>query len=181
MLTLAVPAVVDVPDLGSLVLRVPLAELVAEREEALLGACLLLVAPGAAHHRVELVLLDRVEQRRGLQPVARRARTGVLDDAAPVDRVLHRGDDEADVEPLDRRVAELDDLGEVVPGVDVHHRERQARRPERLERDVEHHDAVLAAREQQHRPLELGRDLAQEVDRLGFERVEMREIEPIAW
>ena len=132
MLTLAVAAVVDVPELGPLVLRVPLAELVAEGEEALLGACLLLVAPGAAHHRVELVLLDRVEQRRGLQPVARGTRAGVLDDAAPVDRVLDRRDDEPDVEPLDRRVAELDDLGEVVPGVDVHDRERQARGPERL-------------------------------------------------
>ena len=73
VLALAVPAVVEVPQLGPLVLRVPLAELVAEREEALLGARLLLVAAGAAHHRVEPVLLDRVEQRGGLQPVARRA------------------------------------------------------------------------------------------------------------
>ena len=38
-------AVVEVPDLGPLVLGVPLAELVAEREHALLGARLLLVAP----------------------------------------------------------------------------------------------------------------------------------------
>ena len=37
------------------------------------------------------------------------------------------------------------------------------RRPERLQREVQHHDRVLAAREQQHRPLELGRDLADDV------------------
>ena len=40
--------VVQVPQLGPLVARVPLAELVAEREDALLGARLLLVAPRAA-------------------------------------------------------------------------------------------------------------------------------------
>ena len=39
--------------------------------------------------------LDRVEQRRRLQPVARRARAGLLDDAALVDRLLHGGDDRA--------------------------------------------------------------------------------------
>ena len=42
-------------------------------------------------------------------------------------------------------------------------------------------DAVLAAREQQHRPLELGRDLAEDVDRLGFERVEVRQRRCPAW
>ena len=180
MLAAVVAPVVEVPQLGALVLRVPLAELVAEGEEALLGAGLLLVAAGAAHHRVEAVLLDRVEQRGGLQPVARRARPRVLDDAALVDRVLHRRDDEPGAELLDRGVAERDHLGEVVAGVDVHHRERQLGGPERLGRGVRHHDAVLAAREEQHRPLEFGRDLTQEVDRLGFERRQVRSDPPHA-
>ena len=129
VLTLAVPAVVERPDLGALVLRVPLAELVAEREEALLGARLLLVAAGAAHHRVEPVLLDRVEQRRGLQPVARRAAA-----ACPRRRGPRRSTSctDATTRLTSSRstdgVAELDDLGEVVAGVDVHHRERAAAR-----------------------------------------------------
>ena len=38
-------------------------------EDPLLRAGLLLVAPTAAEQRVEPVLLDRVEQRRGLEPV----------------------------------------------------------------------------------------------------------------
>src|SRR3954453_1960891 len=42
------PAIEEVPELGALVLRVPLAELVAEGEDALLGAGLVLVAAGAA-------------------------------------------------------------------------------------------------------------------------------------
>ena len=161
MLALAVAPVVDRPHLGPLVLRIPLAEFVAEREEALLGACLFLVAAGTAHHGVEVVLLDRVEQRRGLQAIARRTRCRVFDNATAVDRLLHRRDDEVDVEPLDRGVAELEDLGKVVAGVDVHDGEGQLRGPERLLGDVQHHDAVLAAREQQDRPLEFGRDFAQ--------------------
>jgi hypothetical protein len=35
---------------------------------------------------------------------------------------------------------------------------------------VQHDDRVLAAGEQQHRPLELGGDLADDVDGLGLER-----------
>jgi hypothetical protein len=64
------PGVVEVPDLGALVLGVPLAEAVAETEEALLGAGLFLVAAGAADAAVEAELLDGGEQRRNLQPVA---------------------------------------------------------------------------------------------------------------
>ena len=59
VLALAVAAVVEAPQLGPLVLRVPLAELVAEAEHPLLGPRLLLVAAGAAEHGVEAALLDR--------------------------------------------------------------------------------------------------------------------------
>ena len=51
-------AVVEVPQLGPLVLRVPLVELVAEGVDALLGARLLLVAAGAAERGVEAVLVQ---------------------------------------------------------------------------------------------------------------------------
>ena len=64
-------------------------------------------------------------------------------------------------------------LGEVVPGVHVHHRERDRRRPERLLGQAQQHDRVLAAAEQQHGPLELGGDLADDVDRLGLEDVQV--------
>ena len=47
------PGVVEVPQLGTLVLRIPLAERIAERVDPLLGARLLFVAPGAAERRVE--------------------------------------------------------------------------------------------------------------------------------
>ena len=54
--------VVEVPQLGPLVLRVPLAELVTEGEHPLLGPRLVLVPAGAAEQRREPVLLDAVEE-----------------------------------------------------------------------------------------------------------------------
>src|SRR6267143_1683305 len=61
--------VVQAPELGPLVARVPLAEFVAQREHALLGARLFLVAPRAADRGVEAELGDRLEQRHGLRRI----------------------------------------------------------------------------------------------------------------
>jgi hypothetical protein len=165
--------VVEVPELRPLVLRVPLAELVAEREHPLLRARLVLVAPGAAEGRGEPILLERVEQHRRLDPVAGAVRR-LLHQAA-LQRLRHAGDEELDAELRHAPVAELQDLGEVVAGVDVHHRERDPRRVERLLRQPQHDDRVLAAAEQQHRPLQLGDHLADDVDRLRLEGLEMRD------
>ena len=94
VLALADARVVEVPELGALRARVPLAEVVAEAEDALLRAGALLVAARAAHRGVEAVLLDRVEQRRRLQLVARCARARLLGHASLVDRLLDARDDE---------------------------------------------------------------------------------------
>ncbi len=101
---------------------------------------------------------------------------GLLDDAALVDRVLDARDDQPLAELGDAAVAELDHLGEVVAGVDVHQRERERRRAERLLGEAQQHDRVLAAAEQQHRALEFGGDLAHHVDRLGLERAQVAEL-----
>ena len=163
------PAVVQVPQLGPLALGVPLPERVAEGENALFRASLLLVAARTAEQRVEAVFGDRVEQRDRLQSVARRARAGLFDDPAGVDAVLDRGDDQLDAKLGGPPVAELKRLGEVVAGVDVHDREGDAGRPEGLLGQTQHHDRVLAAREEQHGTLALGGDLADDVDSLGLE------------
>src|SRR5262249_29411901 len=62
--------VVKIPAFRPLVFRVPLAEAVAEAEEALLRAGLFLVAARAADQAIEPELLDRREQRGDLEPVA---------------------------------------------------------------------------------------------------------------
>src|SRR5262249_31923883 len=74
LLALADLAVVEVPELRPLGTRIPLTEVVAEREDPLLRARALLVAAGAADRGVVSVLDHRVEQRRRLQLVPRRAR-----------------------------------------------------------------------------------------------------------
>ena len=176
MLAAADAPVVEVPQLGPLVLRVPLADVVAEGEDALLRARALLVAARAAERGVEAVLGDRVEQRHRLQPVARRVRPGLLDRAALVDRLLHGGDDQPLAELGDAALDEVGDLGELVPGRDLHEREREAAGAERLLGEAQQDDRVLAAAEQQHGPLELGGDLAHDVDRLALERVEVRKL-----
>src|SRR5204863_115705 len=83
----------------------------------------LLVAAGAAEGGAEAVLGEGVEQDGCLQAVARRARPGLIDDLAGLDRRGHGGHDQLRAQLLDAPVAELDRLGEVVAGVDVHHGE----------------------------------------------------------
>jgi hypothetical protein len=165
--------VVEVPQLGPLAARVPLAEVVAQREHALLRARALLVAAGAAEARVEpcsaiasssVTVCSRLREARG--PVSSCTRPAV-------DRRLHARHEQRQAGLGDEPVAELDHLGEVVARVDVQQRERDAARRERLLGQPQQHDRVLAAGEQQRRPLALGGDLAHDVDRLGLEVVEM--------
>ena len=87
-LALVDAAVVEVPQLRPLILRVPLAERVAEGVDALLGARLLLVAPRAAESRVEAALGERVQQRAGLQQAAALLRAQAERIGAVVDRLL---------------------------------------------------------------------------------------------
>jgi hypothetical protein len=151
--------------------------LVAEGHDPLLGPGALLVAAGAAERRVEAVLGDRVQEGHGLEPVARGSRAGLLDHAAAVDRRLDRGDDELDPELGHAAIAEVDDLGKVVPGVDVHDRERDRGRPERLVGQVQEDDRVLPAAEEQDGPLALGGDLPHDEDGLRLERAKVGELE----
>src|SRR5438270_2487473 len=69
-LALIDPAVVEVPQFRALVLRVPLAEGIAEGVDPLLGARLLLVTPRTAESRVVTAGFQSVEQRARLQQTA---------------------------------------------------------------------------------------------------------------
>ena len=64
------PAVVEIPQFGPLVLRVPLPGAVAEGKDAFLGAGPLFVSPRTAEGRVESVLAQPIEQRLRLQQSA---------------------------------------------------------------------------------------------------------------
>ncbi len=166
--------VVGVPQLRALVLGIPLAELVAEREDALLGARLLLVAPGSPHASVEAELGDGLQQRHRLVRIARLVRV-LDDDGAAPDRIFQRTHDEPLAQVGREFVAARDHFGEVVLGVDVHQRKGELCRPERLFRQTQHHDGILAAGEQQRRIPAFCRDLAHDVDGFALQRIQMGE------
>ena len=116
-------ALVELPQFGALALGVPLAEGVAEREHPLLGPGLVLVAAGPAEGGVEAVLAlmasssvvvcSRLREATGpgsaTRPWSMESCTLATRSRAPFG--------------LDLGVAVVEDLGEVVPGVDVEHRE----------------------------------------------------------
>ena len=70
-------------------------------------------------------------------------------------------------------ITEFVDLAKLPRGVDIEERKRKPARRERLARQMQHHRRVLADRIQHDRPLRGRRHLANDVDRLGLERLEM--------
>ena len=165
-----VAAIEEVPQFGALAAGVPTAEFVAQGQNPLLRAGLVLVAAGAAEDGVELPAGDGIEQRLGLQGVP--GAVGAFAQATVVDVVLDLRHREVEAVLLCGLVSEADDLVEVVSGVDVEESERDLRRPERLRGEVEDGHGVLAAGEEQHGAFEFGGDLTDDVDRFGFEDVE---------
>jgi len=124
-----------------------------------LGSRLLLVAAGAADRGVELVAGDGVQEDGSLEPVAGGTCPALLDDEAVVDALLNGRHHETGAEFGDAPVAELENLREVVTGVDMHHRERDLRRPEGLFGESEEDDRVLAARKRGGRASQTRRQL----------------------
>jgi hypothetical protein len=100
------------------------------------------------------------------------------DHAALRHRVLDRAHDEPLAELGGAPIAEGDHLRIVVAGVDVQEREGEPAGPERLLREAEQADGVLAAREEERGARALARDLAEDVDRLRLEPVEVRKSSP---
>ena len=106
-----------------------------------------------------------------------RLSSGVLQHDAPAgDRVLDRAHDQPFAELGCALVAERDHFRKVVAGVDVQQRKREASRAKRLFGQAQQHQRILAAGEEQGGIAALARDLAQDVDRLGFEPGEVMRI-----
>jgi hypothetical protein len=166
-------AVVEVPELGALVLGVPLHLLVAKRVHALLGAGLLLVAAGPAEGGVVAPGLERLDQGLGLHGGAVLGGREVEGVHALGEGLLVGVDDEVEAVLAAEAVAIVEEVAKVPGGVDVEEGEGRARGEERLARDVQHAGGVLAAGEQEHGALELGDDLADDVDALGLELAQM--------
>ena len=168
-------AVVHVPQLGALVLRVPAVLAVTERVHTLLGPRLLFVAASTTEGGVETMLVQRLFQALGLHDV------GVLGAAMGerVDALRHTFGvdvgDQLQAHFLDHLVAEPVHLLEFPLGVDVHDRERQLAREKGLARQVQHHGGILADRVQHHRVVELGGHLADDVDAFRLQLFQVRQ------
>src|SRR5258706_8011063 len=115
------------------------------------------------------MLGDGVEQRHCLQSIPTGPRTHLFHHSAAIDGILNRRHDQLQAQPLDRAIAELQHLVEVLAGVDVHDWKRDLGRREGLDCKVQHHQRVLTTGEQQHGSLELGGDLAYDIHGFGFE------------
>ena len=174
VLTLADARVQQRPRLGPLRPRIPATLSIAEAEDAFLRSRLVLIASAATERGIEAVFGQCIEQGDRLQPVAAGAWPCILHRAAGVDGSLHAGHHQSHAPLGHEPIAILDDLGEVVAGVDVHHGEGQPCGSEGEHGEVQQDGAVLATAEQQHRVLALGGDFADDGERLIGERVEVR-------
>ena len=168
-------AVVEVPDLRPLVLGIPLAEAVAEAEEAFLGTGLLLIAAGSADAAIEAELLDGSQKDGDLELVAADL-SGSLDGGSFLKGLVDRADNELGMEFLGATIAELDELGKLVTGRHVEERHRNVRGAEGLLGKTEQTDRVLAAGEEDGGTLKLRGDLAHDVDRLRLKVIQVIEM-----
>ena len=158
---------------------------VAEAEDALLGAALLLVAPGAAERRVEAVLVERLLQPLGLPHVGvQRAMIERVDALRLAPRgSCRRCSSIAGSAATLSRSAYMSRNFQVVSTWSSGNGSGAGE--ERLLRQMQHHRRILADRIEHHRPLRLGDRLAQDVDALGLEPVEMGQLphcgQALAW
>src|SRR5206468_4212584 len=154
------------------VLRIPLAELVAEGEHALLGARLFLVAACSADGSVETEFRNGLQQRYRLRGVPAFIEAAQLDRAA-ADRILDRAHDKPLTELGNAGVSKRDHLRKIVPGVDMHERKRKPCRTERLFRQAQQYKRILAAGKKRYGVGAFAGDLSQDENRLRFEPVQM--------
>ena len=136
--------VVQAPQLRALGAGIPLAELVADREDALFGPRFFFVPARAANAGVDAEFGDGVEQCHRLKRVAALGVTFHRDPPA-VDRILDAPHDELFADAGGYVVAKLDDLGKIMAGVDMNDRKWKFRGTQRLHREMKHHDRVLAS------------------------------------
>jgi len=163
----------QVPQLGTLVLRIPLSEGVAVGEKSLFRAGLLLVPARASDQGVEAFALDGLQQGGGLEPVATGLRAQLFLNRARVDARLNRPDDEVYLEVLRELVPEFEGLLKVVARIDVHKRHGNPGGKEGFAGQMRNHDGVLPPRKQDARPLKLRSDFPKDVHRFGLEFVQM--------
>lgn len=148
---------------------------VAEGEDALLGARLLLVATCPTESRIEAVTIERLLQALRLHHIG--VDLGGMAQRRDAARLALRIDVDEEVEPVLARdlVAKRDHLLELPGRIDMEERKGQPSGCKGLHGEVQEHRGILADRIEQHRALTFCDDLAHDVNALGLEAVEVCE------
>ena len=167
-LALVNAGIVDVPEFGALVLGVPLMELVAEGEDALLGAALFFVAAGTSEGGIKLVLVEGIKEGLGLHEVGVYLRAVGEGAHTCLEGFFVAFDDEVPSVVLGILVAEGDHLLEFPFGVDVHQGEGHFAGREGFLGEAHHNAGILANAIEHDGILKFGSHFANDIDGLCF-------------
>src|SRR5476649_2665560 len=163
------------PEFRRLILEIPGEISPARREVALLGAGALLVSADADNDRVEVMLRERGLQRVGLQLGAafhpRQSARGKR--LTRVQRRLVASHAQIEVPLAHESIAELNHLRRLETRVDVHERKRHATE-ERLAHEMQQRTGILADAPEEPEALEMMKRLAQDINALALQGIEMR-------
>ena len=173
VLALIDAGVVNIPEFGALVFRVPLDEFVAKRIHALFGSRLLLIAPGAAKSRVVSAGRQTIQQRSRLQQAAAFLSAQPERIRAIVTGLVVGVNDQFRADRRYEPIAELDHFTKLIRRIDVQQREGNSAGEEGFLGQPHHHGGVLPDRIQHHGFLKLSRYFANDVNALSFEQVQM--------
>ncbi len=145
----------------------------ADREDAFLGARLLLVAPRARERRVETVFLERLPEPHRLHDMG--VHVGAVRERADalIDPVLIDVDEEIEAELSRHPVAKLDHLAELPFGIYMQEWKWRLGGVERLHRQVQQYRGVLADRVKHDRIGECCNNFSNDMDRFGFKPPKM--------
>jgi len=168
-------AVVDVPQLGPLIFRVPAVLAVTEGIHALFGTGFFFIATRTTKGGIKTVFVQSLLQALGLHDIgmlgaAVGERVNPLCHAVRVDV-----SDQVQAQLGDHLVAKAVHLLEFPLGIDMHHRKRQLAREKRLASKVQHHGGIFTDRVQHHRVIELGGHLADDVDAFRLQLFQVRQ------
>jgi hypothetical protein len=162
-----------IPEFRRLVLVIPLEIDIAGGEIALLGPGRVLVAADAGDEGVEFVGDEALLQRHGLEFVGDCHRIVRLIPDAALARLLVDPDDQIDPIVVHGPGTKFEHFWKLIGRIDMHDRKRDMT-AEGLFRQPEQDVGVFAHGPEHGRPLKCVKSLAQQVDALGFELVEMR-------
>lgn len=160
------PTVIQASQFRPLVFGVPLAESVAESVHPVCGVYLFSFATHTPGYRIE-ILFSRMAHNNALLWI--RFLDAIASTTHPTPSITrHQRYGQAHPGLRDEFIASRDNFIENCGRYRHAYREQQSLRPKCLERQMRHDDGIFTTREQQHRPLEFGSHLLNDVDHFSL-------------